>query len=239
MLFRSFVKVIGFSDVERHALNTVFRLSEQGDTVYCPWEPGAPEAPQLALVDGQSYEAPVEMASGNFDGLKLIWVGEGAPQEALHTFHRPIAWPQVVQAMDRVFAPAEPLDFDLDFDLDAPEQAVVDIDSGDIAAKRAHLERHLGTPTMVVESGGVTPEGQHKAHVWWKLIEPSEGDDIRRLTRLRGDIAAKVDDGVVGRGVGRSLAKTDARNLRDRFEDVGGGEQAGLLDVGSGYRNDR
>ena len=72
------------------------------------------------------------------------------------------------------------------------QAVVVDIDSGDIAAKRAHLERHLGTPTMVVESGGVTPEGQRKAHVWWKLIEPSEGDDIRRLTRLRGDIAAKV-----------------------------------------------
>lgn len=72
------------------------------------------------------------------------------------------------------------------------QAVVVDIDSGDIAAKRAHLERHLGTPTMVVESGGITPEGQRKAHVWWKLIEPSEGDDIRRLTRLRGDIAAKV-----------------------------------------------
>ncbi len=69
---------------------------------------------------------------------------------------------------------------------------VVDLDTGDIAAKRAHLERHLGAPTMVVESGGVTPEGQRKAHVWWTLTEPAEGDDILRLTRLRGDIAAKV-----------------------------------------------
>jgi len=72
------------------------------------------------------------------------------------------------------------------------QAVVVDIDTGDIAAKRAHLERHLGAPTMVVESGGVTPEGQRKAHVWWKLSEPAEGDDIRRVCRLRGDIAAKV-----------------------------------------------
>ncbi|WP_082688655.1 AAA family ATPase [Ruegeria marisrubri] len=72
------------------------------------------------------------------------------------------------------------------------QAVVVDIDSGDIAARRAHLERHLGPPTMVVESGGITPEGQHKAHVWWKLTEPAEGDDIARLCRLRGDIAAKV-----------------------------------------------
>ena len=72
------------------------------------------------------------------------------------------------------------------------QTVVVDLDTGDIATKRAHLERHLGAPTMVVESGGVTPEGQRKAHVWWSLTEPAEGDDIRRVCRLRGDIAAKV-----------------------------------------------
>ncbi|WP_093119115.1 AAA family ATPase [Salinihabitans flavidus] len=72
------------------------------------------------------------------------------------------------------------------------QTVVVDLDTGDIAAKRAHLERHLGAPTMVVESGGVTPEGQRKAHVWWKLTEPAEGSDIARVTRLRGGIAAKA-----------------------------------------------
>ena len=72
------------------------------------------------------------------------------------------------------------------------QAVVVDIDNGDIAAKRAHLERHLGSPTMVVESGGITAEGQRKAHVWWKLTEPAEGGDIARVTRLRGNIAAKV-----------------------------------------------
>ncbi|WP_081962471.1 AAA family ATPase [Paracoccus sanguinis] len=72
------------------------------------------------------------------------------------------------------------------------QTVVVDLDTGDIAARRAHLERHLGAPSMVVESGGVTAEGQRKCHVWWALTEPAEGDDIARVTRLRGDIAAKV-----------------------------------------------
>src|SRR5690625_518034 len=72
------------------------------------------------------------------------------------------------------------------------QTVVVDLDAGDITARRTHLERHLGAPTMVVESGGATPEGQRKCHIWWKLTEPAEGDDIRRLCRLRGDIAAKV-----------------------------------------------
>ena len=72
------------------------------------------------------------------------------------------------------------------------QTVVVDLDTGDIAAKRAHLECHLGAPTMVVESGGITPEGQRKAHIWWALTEPAEGEDIRRVCRLRGDIASKV-----------------------------------------------
>ena len=72
------------------------------------------------------------------------------------------------------------------------QTVLVDLDTGDVAAKRAHLERHLGAPTMVVESGGVTAEGQRKCHVWWKLTEPAEGDDLRRVCRLRGDIAAKA-----------------------------------------------
>ena len=69
---------------------------------------------------------------------------------------------------------------------------VVDLDAGDIAAKHAHLKLHLGLPTMVVESGGVTPEGQRKLHLWWALTEPAAGDDLRSLCRLRGEIAVKA-----------------------------------------------
>ena len=36
---RIYVSVVGFSDVERHALNTIFRLSEERDVSYAPWVP--------------------------------------------------------------------------------------------------------------------------------------------------------------------------------------------------------
>src|SRR5438477_81924 len=49
MTQRVFIKVVGFSDVERHALNTVFRLSEGRDVTYSPWAPDAPDKPKLAL----------------------------------------------------------------------------------------------------------------------------------------------------------------------------------------------
>lgn len=69
---------------------------------------------------------------------------------------------------------------------------VVDLDAGDIIAKLGHLVHHLGTPTLVVESGGRTPEGALKLHVWWKLTEAATGEDLANLCRLRGDIAMKV-----------------------------------------------
>ena len=76
---------------------------------------------------------------------------------------------------------------------------VVDLDEGDIAAKRAQLMRHLGPATLTVESGGVTEAGQPKLHLWWKLTEPVEGAEIARLCRLRAEIARKVGgDGSFG-----------------------------------------
>ncbi|MCA3278967.1 MAG: AAA family ATPase, partial [Roseomonas sp.] len=69
---------------------------------------------------------------------------------------------------------------------------VVDLDTGDIAAKLSHLTQYLGQPTLVVESGGRTAEGAAKLHVWWKLTEPAEGAALARLCALRGEIADKV-----------------------------------------------
>lgn len=69
---------------------------------------------------------------------------------------------------------------------------LVDLDNGDIAAKRDHLVQHLGAPTLEVASGGVTAEGQGKRHLYWRLTEPAEGADIARVCRARHMIASKV-----------------------------------------------
>jgi P4 family phage/plasmid primase-like protien len=69
---------------------------------------------------------------------------------------------------------------------------LVDLDGGDIAAKRAHLLQHLGPPNLEVASGGVTPEGQAKLHLYWRLTEPATGEDLATVCRLRHAIAAKV-----------------------------------------------
>jgi len=111
---RVFVRVIGFSDVERHALNSMFRLSEDHAVSYALWTPEAPEPARIALLDGESYEAPLALASSGLEDVQLAWVGAVAPGNAWRRFSRPIAWPEVLQAMDELFAPPPELDFDLD-----------------------------------------------------------------------------------------------------------------------------
>lgn len=108
-----YVKVVGFRDVERHALNTLFRLSIGQPTSYTLWTPEAPVAPHLALIDLDAYEAVLELASPDaHPGLKMICVGEGAPDHALCTFVRPLHWPDVVKVMDSLYSADEVMDMD-------------------------------------------------------------------------------------------------------------------------------
>jgi P4 family phage/plasmid primase-like protien len=76
---------------------------------------------------------------------------------------------------------------------------LVDLDTGDIGAARDHLVRYLGPPTIEVASGGLTEVGQKKLHLYWRLTEPAEGEDLITVAALRAAIAAKVGgDGSFG-----------------------------------------
>src|SRR5512140_1978435 len=119
MTQRVFVEVLGCSAAERHALNTLFRLSEQRGTVYSLWEPQMQQPPRLLLVDGRSEAAHGETVPAD-KSLKLIWIGSVAPASSWRSFERPLLWPNVIQAMDELFAPPGSLDLDLDLD-DSPQ----------------------------------------------------------------------------------------------------------------------
>ena len=108
-----FVKVLGFRDVERHALNTLFRLSMERPTTYSLWTPDAPVMAHVALIDVESYEAGLALASPTLNpNLKLICVGNVAPQNAWRVFARPVNWTAVIHAMDQLFATAS-VDIDI------------------------------------------------------------------------------------------------------------------------------
>lgn len=131
MGLRIYVKVVGFRDVERHALNSVFRLSNGRAVSYALWSPDAPEAPRLALIDLESYEAGIELASPGLNPeMKMICIGNGVHTQATHSFLRPLHWPEVVRAMDSLFATAQQLQAGLDFN---------DTGGADVAAAQSRL----------------------------------------------------------------------------------------------------
>lgn len=66
---------------------------------------------------------------------------------------------------------------------------LVDLDAGDIPAKRQHLAERLGAPSLIVASGGRTAEGHEKLHLYWRLTEAAAGEHLALLVRLRGRIA--------------------------------------------------
>jgi len=105
------VRVIGFRDNERHSLNTLLRLSDGRDTQYQLWQGGP--GPDVILIDSDSYEAVLELESPSNAGLKMIWIGPGAPPQAWRCFQRPVQWVDVIAAIDEMFQPPSGLDFDL------------------------------------------------------------------------------------------------------------------------------
>lgn len=109
------IKVVGFSDQERHSLNTLFRLSGRSIPSYALWSPDTPSPPQVALMDVDSYESGLEMASPNFNrNMKLICVGAHPPEEAWRSFTRPVDWNALVHELDRLFSVQTQVDIDLD-----------------------------------------------------------------------------------------------------------------------------
>jgi hypothetical protein len=124
---RIFVGVVGFSDVERHALNTVFRLSNERELSYAPWTPlvapgasVAGTAAQVVLVDGDSAEAVLSHAKETPTGQRLIWIGSDAPEHAWRVHERPIQWANVLHDLDSVYTASQVDSGLVDLDVSVP-----------------------------------------------------------------------------------------------------------------------
>lgn len=118
------VKVVGFSDAERHSLNTLFQLSSRNDTSYSLWTPEGPSSPHIALIDFESYEARLELASPSFNtNMRLICVGKTGFELAWRSFQRPVDWGLLIRSLDELFTTQSSVDIDLGM-CSSPEKSV-------------------------------------------------------------------------------------------------------------------
>jgi CheY-like chemotaxis protein len=118
----TWVKVVGFSDVERHSINTLFRLSETHSPSYALWSEDIQSAPHVALIDVDSYEGAIALESRHYNSnLKHICVTSIASpsptSKAWRTFLRPVEWRALIQELDSLFSMS--LDIDLDISVEA------------------------------------------------------------------------------------------------------------------------
>lgn len=153
---RIFVKVYGFSDLERHALNTGFRLSAQREVSYALWSPDAPQDAAVVLLDGDSWEASLALANPDNDDVKLIWVGSNPPTQSWKAFAGPLHWSAVLTVLDEAYLPqwfeqpayADVVDVCVDFSADDTQPITRSLDGSthDYDAVTAPMPLELTSP---------------------------------------------------------------------------------------------
>ena len=101
MSINALIRVVGFSHIERHALNSLLRISQQRSPSYDLWTVAADKDPHIILVDAEHADADFFVCQHRTDShLKLIWVGAEPHIFAWRNIARPIVWAKVLSNLD-------------------------------------------------------------------------------------------------------------------------------------------
>lgn len=117
------IRVIGLTDTERHAFNSVVRLSQGRNPSYTIWQPGDGR-PDILLLDGEHADSAKVAQSNRNQPDHMIWLGDGVPDFVHYSLQRPLQWMMVLQQMDTLIARHAPTMPPSDFvKTQAPEEA--------------------------------------------------------------------------------------------------------------------
>lgn len=208
---RIFVKFYGFNDAERHALDTAFRLSESHDVAYSAWTPqaaGVPAEPDILMIEGDNWEAVLELAKPAHDALKLIWVGEGAPLHAWRVFAAPVRWSAVLAALDTEFAPLTSQALSADLDMSHAHDLDVVLDEANDDTQPAGLDgdTEITPPRRVL------------------LVDASRDDRLYLRAKLASEGLHEVDEASCG---AEALSLLGAQTYHLVVVDLGLGDMDG------------
>lgn len=194
---RIYVKFYGFSDTERHALDSVFRLSESRDIVYSAWTAQTAEArhaPDILIIDGESWEAVLELANPSHDAVKLIWVGEDPPAQAWRVFPAPVKWSAVLEAMEEEFAPPPPSSPSPLSAAAAPAPPALDLD----LAHEHDLDVVLDITTDDTEPLPLEPGAPPAAGRRVLVVDPGRDERLYLRAKLAAAGLHEVDEAATG-----------------------------------------
>ena len=103
------VDVIGFNQVERSMLASIFALAARRDPGFAQYEPGTPgRGPDLYLVDADNPAALNEFRSlHKRASLPAVLIGGQGAEEGFPVLPRPVQWARLLQAFDELLSEAE------------------------------------------------------------------------------------------------------------------------------------
>lgn len=104
------VDIIGFNQVERSMLSSIFALAARRDPGFALYEPGAVgRAPDVYLVDADNPDALNEFRSlHKRAGLPAVLIGATTPQGmSFPVLPRPLQWAKLLQALDDILTSGE------------------------------------------------------------------------------------------------------------------------------------
>jgi twitching motility two-component system response regulator PilG len=96
------VDVIGFNDVERSMLASIFALAARRDPGFAQYEPGTPgRSPDIYLVDAENPEAFGEFrALHKRTQLPAVLIGTSTQGASFPLLPRPLQWARLLQALE-------------------------------------------------------------------------------------------------------------------------------------------
>lgn len=170
------VDVIGFNDVERSMLSSIFALAARRDPGFAQYEPGSPgHTPDIYLVDAENPAALTEFrALHKRAGLPAVLIGSSAQGLPFPALPRPLQWARLLQALDDSVSGGD------DMPLPAPAPAP----AADPGRSSPTLRRSLSGPGR----------SQHAASNGRSMSPPSAAEEAAAHKRLLGDTVLVVDD---------------------------------------------
>jgi CheY-like chemotaxis protein len=97
------IRVIGLTDTERHAFNSVVRLSLGRNPHYTIWQAGDGR-PDVLLLDGQHADSAKVAQSNRNQPDHMLWLGADVPEFVHYSLQRPLKWMALLQQMDTIIA---------------------------------------------------------------------------------------------------------------------------------------
>ncbi|MES2938916.1 MAG: response regulator [Pseudomonadota bacterium] len=176
------VDVIGFADVERSMLSSIFTLAARRDPGFAQFEPGtAGRGPDMYLVDADNTEAFNQFRALHMRAnLPAVMIGAGPHIAGFPSLQRPLQWAKLLQVLEDTLA--------------GGEEPPMPLERAAAEATPALRRTSPGRTSPGRTSPGSAALGRSYPTALHRTLPPQAAPDAATKKRMLGDTVLVVDD---------------------------------------------